>query len=153
MENQQFEKPASTEEKLDDKWYEKFREIGSFEAFQYLDGDKQFREQEKKKFLEGKSDNPNLDYPKLDLAELGKKEKQLRELRREVRNNEQNPIVNQLYRWKINEKIAEVEMLRATVTGKMRNFRRYSNFFYGKPSPEIFAYTLQSMEIEIKDCL
>lgn len=146
MENKYFEQIRPSREKLDAAWYDKFKECGSFQAYEYFDGDKQYREAQKKDFLEGKIENPVLDYPKLDLANLEQQEQKLRNLRREVKNNEINPTVNQLYRWKINEKIAEVEMLQATATGKTRNFKRYNEFVYGKPSPEIFAYTIQSLK-------
>ncbi len=146
MENKFFEQFQPNREKLDAVWYDKFKECGSFQAYEYLDGDKQYREAQRKDFLEGKIENPVLDYPKLNLTDLKQQEQKLRDLRREVKNNETNPTVNQLYRWKINEKIAEVEMLQATATGKIRNFKRYNEFVYGKPSPEIFFYTIQSLK-------
>lgn len=149
MENK-IETTIQTQEKIDDNWYPIFKEIGSFEAFDYLDGDKNFRIEQKNKFLEGEIENPNLDYPKLDLDDLKNREAKLRELRREIKSTETDPLISQIYRWKINEKIAELEMLQATASGKMRNFKRYSEFVYGKPSPKIFAYTVQSIRAEIK---
>lgn len=145
MENRSFERMTQKNEKLDEAWYEQFKELASFQSYEYLDGDKEYRQKQKEDFLERKIENPTLDYPKIDLEILKKREEGLRELRRQIKFNEENKTVNQLYRWKINEKIAEIEMLRATSEGKMRNFKRYSEFIYGKPSKEVFSYTVSSL--------
>lgn len=127
---------------LDQSWYERFKPTGSFQAYEYLDGDKQARDREKQQFLGGEIDNPNLDYPRLDFDELTKIEQQLLFLKKDLVAGEPDPTVRQLYRWKLNEKIAEVRLLQAAKSGDMRRFRRYSQFIYGDPQAEVFNYTV-----------
>jgi len=137
MEIPKFEKPPS----LDSAWYPRFETVGSFQAYEYLDGNKQYREDQKNKFLSGEIQNPNLDYPQLNDQVLGTKEQELLTLKKDILDNESHEIVKQTYRWRINEKIAEIRMLRATLKKDMNRFWRYSEFLYGKPSAEIFSYT------------
>ena len=126
-------------EALDKEWYRRFVEEGSFQAYEYLDGDKAFRDEEKRKFLAGETENPTLDYPKIDREQLGAREEALLSLKKDVLARESDPTVKQVYRWRINEKLAEVRLLRATADGDMERFARYSKFVYGEPSKEIFV--------------
>lgn len=132
-------------ESLDEEWYSRFEPIGSFSVHEYLDGNKQYREKQKRRFLSGEIDNPKLDYPKIDLEELSEREVSLLQLKKDIIDQEENETVRRAYRWRINEKIAEVRMLRAASLGDMRRFGRYSEFVYGKPSLEIFYYTLNKL--------
>ncbi|MCL4427340.1 flavohemoglobin expression-modulating QEGLA motif protein [Patescibacteria group bacterium] len=136
-------------EALDQKWYGRFAEAGAFEAAEYLDGDRMLREQEKQKFLSGEEENPHLDYPKINHADLDARERKLLELKRDIREQEHNEVVRDAYRWKINEKIAELRMLKATVSGDMRRFGRYTRFIYGDPDPGIFAYSVGEIRADI----
>lgn len=141
-----FEKPLKTKpakEVLDEKWYSQFEKIGSFQAYEYLDGDKKKREEEKQAFLAGEKENPELDYPLLSLEDIANREAALLSLKESILNEEGNEVVKQVYRWKLNEKIAENRLLGAAATGDQRRFKRYSEFIYGKPSPEIFLYSLE----------
>lgn len=141
-----FETPQLTHsESLDSKWYQRFEQLGAFQAYEYLDGDKQHRETERQKFLSEDSENPNLDYPKINVDRLSRDEEALLQLKKEVVGNETKELVKQVYRWRLNEKIAELRMLRAVATGDMKRFQRYSEFVYGKPSPEIFAFTVKNL--------
>lgn len=143
-----FEKPPQTpsQESLDENWYVQFEKIGSFQAYEYLDGDKTKRENEKQSFLAGEKGNPKLDYPLLKLEDIVAREKSLLRLKESILNEEENEVVKQVYRWKLNEKIAENRLLKAAATGDQKRFQRYSEFVYGKPSPEIFSYTLKKVE-------
>lgn len=141
-----FEKPPETKpdkEALDEKWYSQFEKIGSFQAYEYLDGDKKKREEEKRVFLAGEKENPELDYPLLSLDDIANREADLLRLKESILNEEGNEVVKQVYRWKLNEKIAENRLLGAAVAGDQGRFKRYSEFIYGKPSPEIFSYSLE----------
>lgn len=53
-----------------------------------------------------------------------------------------DPLVRQAYRWRINEDIANVHMLRASAAGNMREFRRWNEFIYGKPNEPIYRAAL-----------
>lgn len=50
--------------------------------------------------------------------------------------------VKQLYRWKVNEHIANVNMLVASSKGDMVDFRRWNEFIYGKPDEAIYRGAL-----------
>lgn len=115
-----------------------------------MEGDASDREKQKQQFLSGENLNPTLDYPEIDKERLSADEAALLQLKRDVISGEPNEVIRQLYRWKINVKIAEVRMLRAAKDGDMIRFRGYSEFIYGKPSLEIFAYTIQNIRSSIK---
>jgi len=151
-----FEIPATTSENpkkevLDAGWYERFEKIGSFQAYEYLDGDKQHRNLERDRFLTGEKENPTLDYPRLDREKIDSIEEELLILKTDILEQEENSVVRQVYRWRINEKLAEIRLLRASADGDMRRFRKYSEFIYGKPSPEIFAYTIKNVRKNLID--
>lgn len=137
-----------SQESLDSRWFRRFEEVGAFAAYEYLDGDKVYREEQKRQFVEGALENPVLDYPKIDLEKLEKDEQGLLALKKEILEQEKNETVRQVYRWRINEKLAELRMLRAVAVGDMKRFQKYSEFVYGKPSPEIFAYTIQNLKLK-----
>lgn len=147
------DKKDSVQEQLDTQWYDRFEQIGSFEAYEYLVGDKNYRDEEKRKFETGEIENPVLDYPKIDTQKLSTNESQLLELKNEIIDQEMNDTVKQTYRWKINEKIAEIRLLRAAATGDMKWFNRWSKFVFGSPSPEVFAYTIQSLQKTVAESL
>ncbi len=138
---------------FDSRWWEEFRQLGLFEAFEFLEGNKTFREQQKEAFLKRAIENPTLDYSRLDLEELKAREQRLLELKQRIIQEEINPAVRQAYRWKINEKIATLRMLQAAATGDMRRFLRWSKFIYGEPSPEIFVHTVNEVRKEAEEIL
>ncbi len=140
-------------EQLDTQWYERFEKFGAFQAYEYLDGDKKIREEQKNKFLSGEIENPALDYPKIDLEKLITIENELIQLKVDIKDQEMNEVVKQAYIWRINEKIAETRMLTSAGKGDMKWFQRWSKFVYGSPSPEVFAYTIQSLRESISTSL
>jgi hypothetical protein len=133
-------------EALDDKWYERFSACGSFADYEYLGGEKEARNNQKSNFISGACENPVLDYPDLEKIDIVQKEQALLQLKKEILEQEHNEVVKQVYRWKINEKIAELRMLRETKSGNDRRFIRYSKFIYGKPEKEIFDYTVKQIK-------
>ena len=131
---------------LDTLWYTRLKEYGSFEEYEYLDGERSAREQEKIDFIQNPDkESPNLDYPQLTLAGALQKEHGLLSLKRDILREEQNPMVRQSYRWKINEKIAEIRMLKATLEKNDRRFSRYASFIYGQPDQKTFLYTIKAI--------
>ncbi len=141
------------QEIFDEKWYPRLQEFGSFESFVYYRGDETYRAQQKQQFLSGEIENPSFDYPLIKEEDLNKKEGELTNLKKDVLQNEPNEVVKQTYRWKLNEKIAELRMLRATKNNDMRKFQKYSEYIYGKPQFEIFAYTINNINKEIEKSL
>jgi len=140
-------------EVLDDKWYDRFKEAGAFQDFEYLTGDKKYREEQKDKFLKGEIENPTLDYPELEKFDFAGKEQKLLELKRNILDNEKNEIVRQLYRWKLNEKLAQLRMLKNSKEENDRKFFKYSNFIYGKPEKEVYDYTIYQAKRIVEDKL
>lgn len=130
---------------MDERWYGRLEEWGSFHDVSYLDGDASLREQEKKKFLSGEVENPTLDYPRLDIGMLREREQQLLALKNDILKQEKNEVLKQGYQWKLNEKIAELRLLLSTASGDMRRFKKYSSFVHGRPSEEIFAFSVQNI--------
>lgn len=142
--------PIHDKEQLDAKWYDRFEKIGSFQAYEYFNGDKKYRNEQKEKFLTGNIDNPELDYPELKLDKIEELEAGLLELKKDILAEEENETVREVYRWKINEKIAELRMMKAAENGDMRRFQKYSEFVYGKPEKEIFLYTLDNIRKQLE---
>ncbi len=91
-------------EALDESWYAQFEKIGGFQAYEYLDGDRQKRELEKQAFLIGEKENPDLDYPLLNIEDIARREEALLNLKNLVLGGEKNEVVKQVYRWKIKRK-------------------------------------------------
>ncbi len=149
--------PEAQREILDANWYDRFEKIGSFEGYtsfeikkeEYPEAFARFEEQ-KKKFISGEIQDPVLEYPKLDQEELVAREKSLLELKNEIINLEENEVVKQVYRWKINEKLVEIRMLQMAEKGDARLFKRYNEFVNGKPNIEIFNYIVGLVQKKIE---
>ena len=152
-------------EAIDERWYGRFERIGSFQAYEYLSGTKEYviddtenpkaglLEQQRRLFFQGVIDAPKRRYPKLEKFDLKKQEQELLALKREIHANEQNQTVRSAYIWKINEKIAELRMLRATREGNDQRFTRYSEFIYGRPDDSLYQYTLFELSKKIRRAL
>lgn len=136
-------------EALDKVWYEKFVSIGSFEPAEYFSGRKNQRDIQKEKFLNDEIDHPQLKI-NIPLQKIYILDTKLREFKKEIIDSKENELVRSVYRWKINEKIAQLGMMKAAVYGDMRRFERYNSFIYGEPSEEIFSFTVNNIR---KDAL
>lgn len=141
-ENLELNQGKENREALDIKWYGRFKEAGAFQDIEFFEGDSEHRANQKNKFLAGEIENPQFDYPDAKPEILQQKEKDLLNLKNEILEQEPNEVVKQAYRWKINEKLAETRMLKATASGDMRRFKRYADFIYGKPSKDVFSYVV-----------
>lgn len=135
---------------MDEKWYARFEKIGAFQDFEYLEGEKKHREEQKKQFFNEAVRNPDLGYPKLEKFDFAGIEEDLLILKKEILQQESNEAVKQAYHWKINEKIAQLRMLKASKEGNDRKVSRYSNFIYGMPEREIFEYDLTTVKQTIE---
>ena len=130
--------PQVEVEPLDAELFERFKEL-YFEDYEYLSGDATHRKEQKEAFVNGEIENPALDYPKLEDFDFEGREQALLELKADALAHE-NEVVAEAYRWRINEMIAQVRMLKAAHEGQDHRFARYSEFVYGKPSEEAFEY-------------
>lgn len=130
---------------LDEKWYGRFLECTSYsvEDAYKVEGDN-LREQ-REQFMDGRVLNPTFVYSGLDRERIDSDEARLLDLKRQVLEEENNPTVKQAYRWRINERIAELRMFRATLDGDMHRFSRYNDFIYGKPSLETYSLTVSEI--------
>lgn len=135
---------------IDAKWYKRFEAL-YFDDYEQLAGED--RESVEKAFLNGESDNPKLDYPKLETFNIEERESKLLELKHEILTQEPNPIIQKIYRAKINEVVAQLRMLGATKRGDDRAFQKYSEFIYGKPAPEHMGYVVDSFRKKAKAVL
>lgn len=142
------EQISGHEQTLDAVWFERLRSV-YFEDYEKLSGHKDVRELEKVAFLSGVTENPALDYPNLEQFNFADTEESLLTLKHDVLAEELNPIVQKIYRTKINEMLATVRMLAATKDGDDRRFDRYSRFIHGAPTPENTAYVLESIGLKI----
>ena len=93
------------------------------------------REPIQKQGRAGEIENPTLDYPKLDKEQLEQRDTNLLALKekiidQEFPGDEKMETVKQVYRWKINEKLAEIRMLKAAASDDMRRFQKYLNLHY-----------------------
>lgn len=154
MENLEYQQKQNNEaEALDDKWFSRFEEIGTFQAYEYFNGDSNIRNAQKESFLNGEIENPDLDYPLLDTERISSMESSLIQLKKDILETETSDIVRDVYRWKINEKIAELRMMLASQSGDMKRFERYSRYVYGSPSDEVFNYTIYNLTRKVSKAL
>lgn len=134
---------------LDSKWYQRISGL-TMEEYTSLDGPSDQRGQEERAFSSSEKENPDLTYPNLDLQQLSDREEQLISLKKEILEQEENEIIKQAYRWKINEMIASTRMLKCTINKDDRRFSKYSEFIYGKPSEEVFIYEIKKVKAKIE---
>jgi hypothetical protein len=79
----------------------------------------------------------------LNQEDLDGKIAELKQFKKELlARDDLDPTAKQLYRWKVNEDIANIYMLQASAQGDMRNFRRWNEFIYGKPDELIYRAAL-----------
>ncbi|MCX6766914.1 MAG: DUF1704 domain-containing protein [Candidatus Moranbacteria bacterium] len=147
------QKPENIPGAFDDLWYKSFKSVGAFQDYEYLTSKKDFREDQKNKFLSGEIENPTLDYPELENFDFDQREQRLLLLKKDILAQEQNDTLGQLYCWRINEKLAELRMLRAAYSGDDKRFVRYSKFVYGKPDKKIYEYSVSQVKQVIDEKL
>lgn len=152
-------------EAFDATLFDRFSEIAIFEDYLFLEGDKTYRNDQKNLFEAGEIENPALDYPKLDSKALSNHEDKLLSFKKDLLEGDHQEVVTQTYRWRINEKIAQIRMLQETQvlvqpeaskedkTRAMRRFKRYNQFIYGNPSRDIFAYTINNLKPKVEQSL
>lgn len=143
-------------ESLDSDLFKRFEQSCAFQAYEYLDGDKNTREATKKAFLSGEVRNPTLDYPNLGKwlrGEIGNpampvdmREQALLQLKRDTESSHLPEAAKLAYKWRLNEKIAELRLMKAIDAGDMVAFARYNAFIYGVPSERVFSYSLKQVE-------
>jgi hypothetical protein len=135
--------PKQTEAPEDQHLYESFRAA-------HLDAQETYKEltlkaDKKAQVLDRwhSGENASLVADHLDDASLESRLDSLTSWKRELlAEQEIDQDIKQAYRWRINEDIASVYMLKASADGDMRNFRRWNEFIYGAPDEDIYRGAL-----------
>jgi len=79
----------------------------------------------------------------LDPAMLGVRQLLLKQWKADlIQRTDIDPDVKQLYRWRVNEYIANINMLIASSNGDMRRFAAWNKFIYGEPDEHIYRGAL-----------
>ena len=123
------------------------------DPFTYLGGEEKYRKQQKDDFLSGKIENPVLDYPDINIEDIDRREKKLLEIKEYILKKEKREFVRQAYKWRINELVAGFRMLKATASGNMKRFQRYTEYIYGNPSRDIFSYSVEKIRANLENYL
>ncbi len=78
-----------------------------------------------------------------DTAELAGTETALNELRGRLKADLTNdPATVQMYKWRVNELLAQVRMVQASRGGNMNLFAGYNRFIYGEADPQVFSHVV-----------
>lgn len=141
----------------DQDWFDRYQQIPDFHIYLALNAPAAEQREQKQQFESGATRNPTLHYPKLYDLQFDQIEESLLRLKDDILSAEpvqQDPIqfevLKMVYRWKINEKVAELRLLKAARDHDTRRFERYDALLYGKPSQEIFDFTIDQVQ---KDAL
>lgn len=87
--------------------------------------------------------NADLTANHLDETDLDVKLASLKQWKTDLLAREDvDSLVKQLYRWKVNEHLANINMLIASSNGDMAGFKRWNEFIYGKPDEDIYRAAL-----------
>lgn len=87
--------------------------------------------------------NPDLRFEAVDQDALLSRQAALKAWKLDlIYRQDIDPDVMQLYRWRINEQIANINILLSSAAGDMHNFRRWNEFIYGKPDEDTFRAAL-----------
>lgn len=153
------------EQHIDAEWFDEFVDTETNQVFEYFRGDTGYRQEQRRLFEAGEIANPSLDYPKLDLADLRYKEARFLDLKQRILDDESAPeSLKQIYRWSLNERIAENRMVQEAALAQtaeteedrrrhMRRFDRYNEFLYGPQNEDVFYYYTNQIRDEAKGLL
>lgn len=135
--------PELTQEPIDHNTFEAFMaaHVDSRETYKDLAPSDEKKRLAPELWEQGK--NADLSVDSLDVNDLIIRQNRLRDFKKELISDESlDSDVKQLYRWRINEDIASINMLIASRAGDMRNFRRWNEYIYGQPNEEIYRSAL-----------
>lgn len=163
--------PAEDLAAVDSYWHGKLKSIdgGGSEITLYT-GSKEHSLRERTKFLSTETGNPVLDYPNIKIDDLNESEVRLTALKEELLAQEKNEAIQKAYLWKLNERIASLRMTRTTkeieelassgsdnpnplLKNKLKRFQKYTEYLHGKPSKDIFAYSVNLLRNQVTESL
>lgn len=135
----------------DSYWYREHEKLlRKFSVIDFLAGDGKYRQEQKRRFLQGEIQNPTLDYPELNVRKLKNIQKKLRTFQETVAlfepvlikgktadRSEARAITN-LYKSRIDFALLELDLLLAAAQQDSQTFLRHSVEIYGKPPRALF---------------
>lgn len=136
---------------IDSEFLTHFQEALCFQAYDYLDGEKEYREDQKKKFLANEVRNPTLDYPKIDIEQCQNREKLLEKALQKVSDLPQLP--RMIYQDKILEKIQENDLIIAAKNNDDLTVLEKSLSVYGSIDRELFEHFMHKTMTKAKALL
>ncbi|HVS58684.1 MAG TPA: hypothetical protein VHD60_03020 [Candidatus Saccharimonadales bacterium] len=141
---------------VDEPWNSQLRAVAEQEraAHELLQADPATLANEKETFFSsGHTYNPDLRPRHIDETVM-ENEAELLSFKEQLRaDTSLEPTINQAYRWRVNEIIAERRMVKAAQEGDKRRFEAYNHFIYGAPDKEIFAATADWFRAEAQALL
>jgi len=126
---------------IDDELAESFAQahLGAQETYKDLAVDPSKKEAIVAAWHEERSPDAELQADHLDDTALNTRLQSLHVWKADLLAREDiDPAIKHAYRWRINEDIANVHMLRASANGDMDGFRRWNKFIYGEPDEAIY---------------
>lgn len=84
---------------------------------------------------------PDLRAHHADPTKLEEQEVRLHRFKKNILSDGLDPVLQQAYRWRINELIGNVRLATASYQGRMTTFERYNGYVYGRPNRQIAAAT------------
>lgn len=128
----------------DERWNEEFDALGTFPIQNYLRYDTDNVTEEKERFLRGDVRNPTFSYPLAEKVDVKKIEDELIGLREKIENEESNKWVKVAYLDRIEEKLTELEQLKAVKENNDKLFDLSMSRLYGEIDSEVFAGVLSA---------
>lgn len=135
---------------LDQGWFSQFTKISSFQIYEYFEGEYHFREKQRRLFSEGKIENPVLDYPLLNKKHLDAKEVAHKSLLNTILSDERNLLIRRAYQKKIEEKLVEIQILKASRAKDWSKFISGCKKIYGYPSLKAQGHTAAWLQREFR---
>ncbi len=127
---------------LDDKVATEYQRISQINdsIFESLYPPKEDRLRAKEDFLSsGRDSNPDLRPHAMVADDFLRQENELLAFKQDLKVSDLSSEIKQAYRWKVNESIAGIRMVLASIRGDMRAFNAYNKFVYGEPDKDIFT--------------
>jgi hypothetical protein len=132
--------PQTTPHAEDLHLWEKYTPLDAEEAtYDFLLPSEEIESQERATFIaSGYTSLPDLRPREVDATKLQEWENSLLELKQQVPAELSSPHLKNAYRWRINESIANLRVVRSADDGDHRRFEAYNSFIYGSPDTAIF---------------
>lgn len=138
---------------FDERWDQEFATLGAFPIQNYLQYDPRNVSEERAKFMAGETENPLFIYPLVKTVDIQKIEDDLVGLRERIDNEEDNQWVRLAYLDRIDEKLIELEQLKAVRANNDDQFDLSMSRLYGEIDKGLFSDVLRAFEERLNDDL